>query len=153
MKIGIGNKDLNKSIAALTSVLANEMILYTKTRNFHWNVSGPSFMEIHELFESQYDELELMIDEVAERVMKLGGRAIGTMQEFLDHTTLNDTTKANDRDEMISELLVNHEQVISELRDLIIEISETNDFGTVDFLTGLTLKHETNAWKLRKYLN
>jgi len=153
MKIGIEKKDLDHSIKSLTNVLANEMIIYTKTRNFHWNVSGHSFMEIHELFEAQYTELAFMVDEVAERIMKLGGRAIGTMQEFLNHTTLNDTTKAIERDEMISELLANHEQITSEIRDLITEIDETNDYGTSDFLTGLALKHETSAWKLRKYLN
>ena len=152
MKIGIQKEDLELSIKSLTTVLANEMIIYTKTRNFHWNVSGPSFMEMHELFEKQYNELAQMIDEVAERIMKLGGHAIGTMQEFLDHTTLNDLSKAKDRDSMISELLADHEQVTREIREVISSVDESNDFGTADFLTGITRKHETNSWQLRKYI-
>lgn len=152
MKIGIQKKDLDQSIKSLTIVLANENLLYIKTRNFHWNVMGPSFMEIHKLFEDQYNDLAFMIDEVAERIKKLGGHAIGTMKEFLSETTLTEVTNSNDRDEMIAKLLADHETMIREIREFVTSLDESNDYGTVDFLTGLIMKHETHAWMLRKYL-
>lgn len=151
-KIGITKKELESSNNCLTTVLANEVLLYTKTRKFHWNVSGNSFMELHKLFESQYTELEQIIDEVAERISKLGGKAIGTMQEFIDHSVLKENPKTADQKEMIQELLADHETVLKQLRDFIKEIGETQDYGTADFLTALLQKHEEKSWMLRKYV-
>ena len=82
VNIGISKKNLDTINDALSIVLASEVTLYTKTRKFHWNVSGESFMELHKLFEAQYTELEEVIDQIAERISKLGGKAIGTMAEF-----------------------------------------------------------------------
>jgi starvation-inducible DNA-binding protein len=84
MKINIGltEKNLKASVDILSAVLANEMTLYIKTRKFHWNVAGESFMELHKLFEAQYTQLEESIDGIAERIGKLGHKTIGTMQEF-----------------------------------------------------------------------
>ena len=90
-QIGITNKHLQKSITVLSLILADEVVLYTKTRKFHWNVSGESFMELHKLFQSQYTELEETIDSVAERISKLGGNTIGTMKEFLELTRLKES--------------------------------------------------------------
>jgi starvation-inducible DNA-binding protein len=151
-KIGITKKELESSNNCLTIVLANEMLLYTKTRKFHWNVSGNSFMELHKLFESQYTELEQIIDEVAERISKLGGKAIGTMKEFIDHSILKENPKSVDQKEMLHELLSDHETVLKQLRDFIKEIEETQDYGTADFLTALLQKHEEKSWMLRKYV-
>ncbi len=151
VKIGISKNDLTSSIKTLTTLLSNEMILYTKTRNFHWNVSGHSFMDVHLLFENQYLELAQIIDEVAERVKKLGGHAMGTMKEFLENTTLKESQKKMDSNIMIAELQSDHEQVTVELREAITKLNETNDYGTVNFLTGLALKHESKSWILRKY--
>lgn len=151
-RIGITKKELESSNNCLTTVLANEMLLYTKTRKFHWNVSGNSFMELHKLFESQYTELEQIIDEVAERISKLGGKAIGTMQEFIDHSVLKENPKSLDQKEMLQELLSDHETVLKQLRDFIKEIEETKDYGTADFLTALLQKHEEKSWMLRKYV-
>ena len=89
-EIGISEKNLHKSIILLSSTLADEMTLYIKTRKFHWNISGDSFMELHKLFQIQYTELEETIDEVAERIGKLGGKAIGTMKEFSKLTRLEE---------------------------------------------------------------
>ena len=87
-EIGITDKNLEKGIDILTTILADEMTLYVKTRKFHWNVTGESFMEIHKLFQVQYTQTEETIDQVAERISKLGGKTIGTMEEFLDSTRL-----------------------------------------------------------------
>ncbi|GEC73177.1 starvation-inducible DNA-binding protein [Flavobacterium flevense] len=153
-KIGITKKDLNTSVDFLTVVLANEMLLYVKTRKFHWNVSGNSFMELHKLFEEHYTELEHTIDEIAERISKLGAKAIGTMQEFIDHATLKENSNNTvDQKEMINELLSDHEAILKQLREYIKEVEETNDYGTADFLTALLQSHETQAWTVRKYVN
>ncbi|MDZ4757923.1 MAG: DNA starvation/stationary phase protection protein [Bacteroidota bacterium] len=153
-KIGISEKKLHEVTKLLSVVLADEVTLYTKTRKFHWNVSGDSFMELHKLFENQYKRLEESIDEVAERISKLGSKAIGTMQEFgklaniKEHPSKYPTSK-----EMIEELLNDHEMVIVEIRKSVNLCGEKyHDAGSADFLTGLLEEHETIAWTLRRYL-
>lgn len=152
--IGISAKDLKTNIDVLTVVLADEVMLYTKTRKFHWNVSGNSFMELHKLFEADYKVLEVNIDEVAERINKLGGKTIGTMKEFLDNTNLKESPNVYpNQKEMISELLADHESIIQSLRKDVDKCDEANDAGTADFLTGLMKGHEKSAWILRRYLS
>lgn len=154
-QIGITAENLKNSALLLSSVLADEMTLYIKTRKFHWNVSGESFMEIHKLFENQYKQLEESIDTVAERISKLGEKTIGTMNEFLEHTKLSESpNKYPSQKEMIKELLDDHETVIVELRKGITQSEQGNkDIGTADFLTGLMTEHESTAWILRRYLS
>lgn len=152
-KLGIPQKDIKTNVKNLTVVLASEMVLYVKTRKFHWNVAGNSFMEMHKLFEGQYNELELIIDEVAERIGKLGDKAIGTMKEFNDHSVLKESTKYEEKDAMVKELLEDYGTLISKIRDFIKETEETDDFGTADFLTAIIQKHEEQAWILRRYNN
>ena len=151
--IGIKEQNLTKSVTILSSVLADEMTLYIKTRKFHWNVSGESFMELHKLFQSQYTELEETIDLVAERINKLGSDTIGTMKEFLQLTRLKESpSKYPSQKEMMKELLEDHETLIIELRkDSEKCMNENKDAGTTDFLTGLLQQHETTAWVLRRY--
>lgn len=152
--IGITQKDLDASIKELTVVLADEVVLYTKIRKFHWNVSGNSFMELHLLFEEQYKTLEVNIDETAERISKLGGKTIGTMKEFLEKTTINESPNVYpNQKEMQTELLSDHETIIKLLRDSIEKCDTANDAGSADFLTGLMKEHEKMAWILRRYLS
>jgi starvation-inducible DNA-binding protein len=149
--IGIASDKLKKSIKMLSIALADEMTLYVKTRKFHWNVSGESFMELHKLFEAQYRELEEVIDELAERINKLGAKTIGTMEEFLSLTRIKEAPgKYPNQKEMIQELLANHETLIVELRK---DIEENSDAGTTDYFTKLLQTHESIAWILRRYLN
>jgi starvation-inducible DNA-binding protein len=154
-KIGISETHLQRSIDLLTVILSDEMALYIKTRKFHWNVAGESFMELHKLFESQYTDLEIIIDEVAERINKLGGKTIGTMNEFtqlsriIEHPNKYPVQKA-----MMSELLSDHEMVITEIRkDIDICANECHDIGSADLLTGILQQHESIAWILRRYLS
>ena len=153
--IGIPDKKLSAVTELLSTVLAAEVTLYMKTRKFHWNVSGESFMELHKLFENQYSQLEESIDEVAERISKLGGKVIGTMQEFGKLSAVKEYPgKYPSSKEMIKELLADHETVIIHLRKLVDECADKyKDAGTADFLTGLMEEHETIAWTLRRYFN
>ncbi|WP_026729074.1 Dps family protein [Flavobacterium denitrificans] len=150
--IGISTSNLKKSTSILATILSNEMTLYVKTRKFHWNISGNSFMELHKLFEEQYRVLEAKIDEVAERISQLGEKTIGTMKEFIENSTLKESPKEYaSQKHMLEELLDNHEQLVKELRDYIPVFDETNDAGSADFVTGLLQEHEKMAWVLRRY--
>lgn len=154
-QIGISEKHLKNASSILSAVLSNEMTLYVKTRKFHWNVTGESFMELHKLFENQYKQLEEVIDEIAERIGKLGQKTIGTMNEFSKLSSIKEHPgKYPSSKDMLKELLKDHEEIIIQLRKDIDDCVEKNkDAGTADFLTGLMEQHETTAWILRRYLN
>ena len=154
VEIGISEKNIERSISLLSSLLSDEMTLYVKTRKFHWNVVGDNFMELHKLFQNQYIELEQSIDFVAERIRKLGGKTLGTMDEFIKLTKIKESpnTFPNQKN-MLFELLKDHELIISDIRIDIIECDKNDDFGTADLLTGLMEEHETSAWNLRSYFS
>ena len=139
----------------LSVILADSVLLYTKTRKFHWNVKGQSFMELHKLFENQYNQLEEAIDEIAERINKLGSPTIGTMKEFLDIGNIKESPgKYPDQVAMLTELLKDHETIIKALRKNIDDCEKNmGDAGTTDFMTNLMKEHETIAWTLRRYMN
>ena len=153
--IGISTKNLDSTSSILTVLLADEMTLYVKTRKFHWNVSGESFMELHKLFEGQYKQLEEYIDEIAERINKLGTKTLGTLKEFSAKATLKESPgKYPTQKNMLTELLSDHETLTRHLRKNIERCSDKyKDAGTADFLTGIMEEHETISWILRRYLN
>ena len=153
--IGITEKDLKSASSMLAIILSNEMTLYVKTRKAHWNVTGESFMELHKLFEGQYKQTEAVIDEIAERIGKLGEKTIGTMNEFLKLSIIKESPGAYALSaDILQELLTDHETIIIQLRKDIENFTEkSKDFGTADFLTGLIEQHETTSWILRRYLN
>lgn len=153
--IGISEKHTDSVTSLLSVLLADEMILYIKTRKFHWNISGESFMELHKLFEGQYKQLEEYIDEVAERINKLGEKTIGTLAEFSAMGTLKEAPgKYPSQKNILLELLSDHETLTRQLRKNVTDCSDKfKDAGTADFLTGLMEQHETSAWVLRRYLN
>lgn len=153
--IGISDKNLKAITTMLSVILADSVLLYTKTRKFHWNVKGQSFMELHKLFENQYNQLEEAIDEIAERINKLGSPTIGTMKEFLDIGNIKESPgKYPDQVAMLTELLKDHETIIKALRKNIDDCEKNmGDAGTTDFMTNLMKEHETIAWTLRRYMN
>ena len=149
----IGIVESNKQSVAneLNKLLADEFVLYTKTRKFHWNVEGAQFHDLHLFFEKQYNQLALIIDEVAERVRKLGHYALGSMKHYLKEASLlENEDKANTADSMLQELLEDHETLIRRLRSDIEKFQDKfKDAGSADFITGLVEQHETMAWMLR----
>jgi starvation-inducible DNA-binding protein len=152
--IGLLDTERQAVIGILNTVLADEFLLYTKSRRFHWNVEGPNFSELHALFEKQYEQLEAIIDDVAERARALGGVAAGTLEEYLGLTRLSEEPgRAHDARGMIAALLADHERLIRTLRvDLESCSDDFGDEGTMDFLTGLMQMHEKMAWMLRAHL-
>lgn len=152
--IGITPKNRQAVATELGKLLADEFVLYTKTRNAHWNVEGPDFHSMHLFFEQQYEELEDKVDEVAERMRKLGHYAPATLQSYLQLTHLTERSREkNDSLGFIRELTEDHESIIVFLRENIKPFAdEYGDAGTSDFITGLMEEHEKMAWMLRAHL-
>ena len=151
LNIGISDKNCSEVVKILNSLLSDEYVLYTKTRNFHWNVTGPNFSELHKFFQAQYEELDGIVDEVAERARSLGGTSFGSLAEFLKHTKLKESAgKLSGAKSMLGSLITDHEAVIQKLRHDLEECAQKHDdMGTSDFLTGLMEQHEKMAWMLR----
>ena len=152
--IGINQENLTEVAHTLTKVLADEFVLYTKTRNAHWNVEGPDFYSKHTFFENQYEQLDETMDEVAERIRALEHYAPATLKQFLQLTHLTESSREkNDSTGFVKELLADHESIIIFLRENINRFAnELHDTGTSDFITGLMETHEKMAWMLRSHL-
>jgi starvation-inducible DNA-binding protein len=155
MKPNIAITDDNRRavVAILNALLADEYVLYTKTRNYHWNVVGPMFNDLHKFFEGQYEAIDAIVDEVAERARSLGGPAYGTLAEFSQHARLKEQPGQHpEAMAMIANLLADHETLIRQFRsDLDLTLTKHGDAGTSDFLTGLMERHEKMAWMLRAF--
>jgi starvation-inducible DNA-binding protein len=156
MKANIGIKDSNRQAVAneLSKILADEYVLYTKTRNAHWNVEGIDFYDKHKFFEGQYEQLDEFLDQVAERIRMLGHYTPATLQAFLELTSLTEASRQkNDSKGFIKELVADHESIIIKLRENINRFADKyQDAGTSDFITGLMEEHEKMAWFLRAHL-
>ncbi len=149
--LGLSVKQREGVCGILNCVLADEFLLYTKTRNYHWNVTGPQFAELHRFLDEQYNALNDVVDLVAERVRALGGRSLGSLQGFLAATRLSEPDDApRSHTNMLVDLCNDHETVIRRLReDLETCGAAYDDEGTKNFLTDLMEKHEKMAWMLR----
>ncbi len=152
--IGISDKNRKAVAAQLSRLLADEFILYTKTRTAHWNIEGKDFHSVHLFFEEQYEQLDEVMDSVAERIRQLGHYAPATLKEFLNLTQLSEKLgEKNDSQGFIKELLADHEGIIIFIRENINPFAnEFKDAGTSDFVTGLMEDHEKMAWMLRAHL-
>jgi len=151
--IGITETDRQAVAAQLAKFLADEFVLYTKTRNAHWNIEGADFHTMHVFFETQYQQLDILMDSVAERMRKIGHYAPATLAQFLQltHLTEQNASKNNSLG-YLHELLADHENIIEFIRGNINPIANSfNDAGTSDFLTGLMETHEEMAWMIRAH--
>ena len=155
VKTDIGVKDdaRKKLVETLNMRLCDEYVLYTKTRKYHWNVIGPRFHQLHEFFKAQYEILDEMVDEIAERARQLGGKSLGTLDEFVRYSSINEEPGRNpDAQTMISNLLKDQETIIKTLRKNADEAEELEDMATNDFFLQAVEKHEKMAWMLRAHL-
>ena len=151
--IGLTTKQREDVAALLHKLLADEYVLYTKTRKSHWNVSGPHFVSYHTFFEQQYEQLAESIDEIAERSLKLGIKVPATLVEFSQLARLTEAPGENPSAEgLVKALLTDHEALIRQLRSDLKATAELGDDGTTDFLTGLMEQHEKHAWMLRSLI-
>ncbi len=153
-EIGLTEKESYSIPNELSKILADESVLCLKTKNAHWNIEGADFYEKHLLFESQFKQLDVLIDSIAERIRSIGHYAPPSLKGFLGLTHLTEESREkNDSNGFIKELLLDNESIIINLRRNIETFSlEDNDFGTIDFLTGIMETHEKMAWFLRSHL-
>ena len=152
INIGIAVEDRKEIVASLSRLLADSYTLYLKTHNFHWNVTGPMFQTLHLMFETQYNELALAVDLIAERIRALGSPAPGSYREFARLSTIREAEGGPAATDMIRQLVEGQEAVIRTARDAFEVADRANDQPTADLLTQRMQIHEKTAWMLRSLL-
>ena len=151
--IGLPQTDRTAIAEGLSRLLADTYTLYLKTHNFHWNVTGPMFQTLHLMFETQYTELALAVDLIAERIRALGEPAPGSYAAFAKLSTISDAEGVPDAQEMIRELVKGQEAVVKTARSIFPAAEKVADEPTADLLTQRMQVHEKNAWMLRSLLS
>jgi starvation-inducible DNA-binding protein len=149
INIGIDEKDRQKIAQGLSRLLADSYTLYLKTHNYHWNVTGPQFNTLHQMFEVQYTELAAAVDEIAERIRALGEPAPGSYKAYAQLTSIEEEDAVPTAEEMLRQLLKGQETVVRTARSVIGAAEAANDEPTADLLTQRMQVHEKNAWMLR----
>jgi starvation-inducible DNA-binding protein len=150
--IGIGAADRAKIAKGLSALLADSYTLYLMTHNFHWNVTGPEFNHLHQMFMQQYTEQWGALDLIAERIRALGHRAPGTYKEFVKLASIKEVEGAPKAMDMVRHLVVAQEATARTARDLFSVAETANDQPTADLLTQRLEVHEKTAWMLRSLL-
>lgn len=154
INIGLSAEQRQGVTELLNHDLADAYLLLIKTKKFHWDVVGPQFRSLHELWEEQYETLTESIDAMAERIRALGGYPVGSAENFLKYASIQEEPgEIPTATGMVAKLVEDHEQIIRNLREHVDQSSEEfHDEGTADFLTGLMEKHEEMAWMLRSFI-
>ncbi|MEZ5626952.1 MAG: Dps family protein [Rhodocyclaceae bacterium] len=150
--IGISKKDRTAIAHGLSRLLADSYTLYLTTHNFHWNVTGPMFNTLHQMFEVQYTELALAVDAIAERIRALGEPAPGTYSAFAELSRIEEPQGVPSAEEMIRQLVKGQEAVVRTAREIMPLVDEADDEPTADLLTQRMQVHEKTAWMLRSML-
>jgi starvation-inducible DNA-binding protein len=150
--IGISPEHRAQIAEGLSRLLADSYTLYLKTHNFHWNVTGPMFNTLHLMFETQYTELALAVDLIAERIRALGYPAPGSYGEFAKLSSIKDAQGSPKAEDMIRELVAGQEAVVRTARAVFPAVEKASDEPSADLLTQRMQVHEKNAWMLRSLL-
>lgn len=152
INIGIEHATRQEIADGLSRVLADSYTLYLKTHNYHWNVTGPMFQTLHLMFEDQYTELAVAVDDIAERIRQLGFPAPGTYKQFQELSVIKEDTSIPNATEMIRNLVASNEAVARTSRAAFVIAEKANDQPTCDMLTQRMQIHEKTAWMLRSML-
>ena len=152
VQIGISTEHRKKIAAGLSKVLADSYMVYLKTHNYHWNVTGEHFHSLHEQFEVQYTELAAAIDEIAERIRALGHRAPGSFIEYSKITSIEEDTDQPNALEMVRRLALDNEKILRTAREVLPMCDEADDEASLDLLTERLKVHSKTAWMLRSHL-
>jgi starvation-inducible DNA-binding protein len=152
INIGIGEAERREIAEGLSRLLADTYTLYLKTHNYHWNVTGPMFQTLHLMFEQQYNELALAVDQIAERIRALGFPAPATYSEFARLSSVKEEEGVPSAQEMIRKLVEGQETVARTARTVFPTVESANDQPTADLLTERMQVHEKTAWMLRSLL-
>ncbi|MEX0890517.1 MAG: Dps family protein [Balneolaceae bacterium] len=152
VNIGIDKNDREKITKGLSRLLADSYMVYLKSHNYHWNVTGTLFHPLHEQFEEQYTELAEAIDEIAERIRALGDRAPGSFREFDKLTSIKEDTDHPDALEMVRRMTADHETILRTAREALKPCQDAGDEATIDLITHRLKVHSKSAWMLRSHL-
>ena len=152
INIGLSDKERKDIADGLSALLADSYILYLKTQNYHWNVTGPMFSSLHALFEAEYTDLAAATDTLAERIRALDFKSPGSFEIFKAIATIKEETGSPSAVEMIKNLLSDQETIVSTARKALKLAEAADDQPTVDILTDRLEIHEKNAWMLRASL-
>ncbi|HVJ11384.1 MAG TPA: Dps family protein [Burkholderiales bacterium] len=152
MDTGISTKDRAAIAKGLSRLLADTYVVYLKTHNFHWNVEGPMFQTLHQMFMEQYTETWNAIDLVAERIRSLGHYAPGTYKEYLELARVKETQGQPRAEQMVRLLIEGQEAIVRTAREVLPIAEKADDQPTLDLLTQRMQVHEKNAWMLRSLL-
>ena len=146
---GIAEQNKQDIAEDLCALLADTYVLYVKTQNFHWNVTGPAFHSLHKMFEAQYKDLAEAADLIAERVRALGQPAPGSFSEFSELATLRESRGIVRAEDMVGILEDDHETVTRKIRSCMLKTEQAGDHGSADLMTQRLLAHEKASWMLR----
>ena len=152
MDIGLSKDDCDAVAAGLKKLLADTYTLYLKTHNFHWNVEGPQFRELHLMFEEQYTELATAVDDIAERIRALGSPAPGTYSELNELTVIEETPGVPSSDSMIQILTEDNEAVVRTARKVLEQSQKAGDESSASLIGDRMVIHEKTAWMLRSLM-
>lgn len=152
LDIGIDEATRAEIAHGLSRLLADSYTLYLKTHNFHWNVTGPMFQTLHDMFEVQYTELAQAVDQIAERIRSLGFAAPGSYSKFAELTSVPEETGRPDSEEMIAQLVAGQQAVVRTAREVFPVVDQAGDEPSADLLTQRMQVHEKTAWMLRSML-
>lgn len=147
--IGINEKSRKKIAKGLKHLLADSYTLYLQTHNFHWNVRGPQFRELHLMFEEHYTELAVAVDDIAERIRTLGVDAPGTYKTFAELSSIKEVEGVPEANEMVDLLTKGHEQVVKTARDVLKLAQDGEDESSAALVSDRMRIHEKTAWMLR----
>lgn len=153
INIGISEKDRKAVCKGLNKLLADSYLLYLKTQNYHWNVTGSMFQSLHILFENQYQEQAQAIDVIAERIRALGEFAPGSFAAFSKVTSIKEETSIPSAEEMIHALVQGNEAVVTTAREIVSLADSCEDDVTSDLMIERMQVHEKNAWMLRSLIS
>jgi len=149
MNIGIAPEQRAEIAQGLKHLLADSYTLYLQTHNFHWNVTGPQFRELHLLFEEHYNELALAVDEIAERIRTLGVEAPGTYKQFAELSSIEEVDGVPSAQDMVAILTAGHEQVVRTCREALKRAQAGDDESSAALISDRMRIHEKTAWMLR----
>jgi len=149
--LGFKPKKVEKTVEQLNKLLCNYQIYYQNLRNYHWNISGPHFFDLHEKFEELYNEAKVNIDEIAERILTLRRNPISTLSEYIKNSEVKELSTKVPK-EMVYSVLSDHKKLISNMRIVIETAGDAGDEGTVDLISSFLGSIEKNSWMLDAWM-
>ncbi len=149
VETGMDRKDRRELAKVLTQIIGSSHVLYAKVRGVHWNVVGPAFYSLHKMTEEEYEDLNVAIDDMAERIRAIGFAAPTGLKEIMENSVISDQEKLLPANDMIKELVEDHEKMARLIREGVSAAEEVDDVKTADLLTERIGVHEEAAWMLR----